>query len=85
MYLTKLTFVSIQGLSGSKILKDNHKFTYYFFYVDLSSFDRQACGRVIEGQAIVSKQHYTSVSLLKTKNNSKTNDKSGIVDILFIT
>ena len=31
MYLRKLTVVSIQGLSGSKILKDNHKFTYYFF------------------------------------------------------
>lgn len=31
MYLTKLTVVSIQGLSGSKILKDNHKFTHNFF------------------------------------------------------
>lgn len=52
MYLTKLTVVSIQGLSGSKILKDNHKFTYYFFYVDLSSFDRQAHDRVIKARLL---------------------------------
>ena len=59
MYLTKLTVVSIQGLSESKILKDMQPQIYsQLFYVDLSSFDRQACGRVIEGQAIVFKQCY---------------------------
>ena len=71
MYLWKLTVVCIQGLSGSKDFTGQPQIYLLLFYVDLSSFDRQARGKVIEDQAIVFKQCY-SVYLLKTKNNSKT-------------
>ena len=71
MYLWKLTVVCIQGLSGSKDFKGQPQIYLLLFYVDLSRFDRQARGKVIEDQAIVFKQCY-SVYLLKTKNNSKT-------------
>lgn len=58
-------------IEWSKDFKGQPQIYLLLFYVDLSSFDRQARGKVIEDQAIVFKQCY-SVYLLKTKNNSKT-------------
>ena len=74
MYLTKLTVVSIQGLSGPKILKDNHKFSYYFFMLIF---------QVLTDKPMV--EWFKARLLCLSNATVKQNKKSAIINILLIT